>query len=251
MRLKTLTLKNFKGVESYTLTPNPKGHTSVFADNGKYKTTLFDAFTFLLFGKDSLGAKDFEIKAKTPGGESVHNLEHTVEGVFDSDGQEKTLKRTYKEVYPKKHGTATRVFSGHTTKYEVDGKKGILEKDYKNEIAAICSEDRFQMLTDPRFFNDDKRMPWKKRRDVLFGLCDDISAEDEAEIKSKEDEKKTIKARQAEINEAIDQIPVRIDEATAGKVTVRAKKSVDDDLTLHEGMLKEGKSTLSEVEAGG
>jgi len=61
MKLLSLTLKNFKGIRSFTL--DAQGcDISVFGDNATGKTTLADAFMWLLFDKDSANRKDFEIK---------------------------------------------------------------------------------------------------------------------------------------------------------------------------------------------
>ena len=53
MKLKKLRLKNFKGLRDYTLTPGGED-LEVYGQNASGKTTLFDSFCWLLFGKDSL-----------------------------------------------------------------------------------------------------------------------------------------------------------------------------------------------------
>ena len=55
--LKSLHLVNFKGARDVELSFNP-GTTLVSGDNGTGKTTVFDAFTWLLFGKDSTNRSD-------------------------------------------------------------------------------------------------------------------------------------------------------------------------------------------------
>ena len=96
MRLNRLTLTNFKGIRSFTLEPQGED-VNIYGDNAVGKTTIFDAFTWLLFGKDSLNRADFEIKTLGPDGEPLHGLEHSVEGVFDIAGKELTLKKVYAE----------------------------------------------------------------------------------------------------------------------------------------------------------
>jgi len=82
MRLNRLTLNNFKGIKSFTLDTRGED-VNIYGDNAVGKTTIFDAFTWLLFGKDSLNRADFEIKTLGPDGEPEHGLEHTVEAILE------------------------------------------------------------------------------------------------------------------------------------------------------------------------
>ena len=78
MKLIKLHLTNFKGIASFTLEADGKG-VDIYGDNATGKTTLMDAFLWLLFGKDSQNKTDFEIKTLGPNGEPEHGLEHSVE----------------------------------------------------------------------------------------------------------------------------------------------------------------------------
>jgi predicted ATP-dependent endonuclease of OLD family len=55
--LKSLILKNFKGIKS--LSVNFNRITNISGDNATGKTTIFDAFTWLLFDKDSQDRSNF------------------------------------------------------------------------------------------------------------------------------------------------------------------------------------------------
>jgi len=57
IRLVRLRLKNFKGVKSFELNLDG-GNMAVFGDNATGKTTLKDAFLWLLFDKDSQNRAD-------------------------------------------------------------------------------------------------------------------------------------------------------------------------------------------------
>ena len=59
MKLLTLVLRNFKGIKNLELIANG-GNVSVFGDNATGKTTVADAFSWLLFDKDSQNKKDFQ-----------------------------------------------------------------------------------------------------------------------------------------------------------------------------------------------
>ena len=60
IRIKSMTLGYFKGVKSMEIGFGDR--TVVRGTNATGKTTVFDAFTWCLFGKDSTGKTDFELK---------------------------------------------------------------------------------------------------------------------------------------------------------------------------------------------
>lgn len=116
--LKELELKNFKGIDHLNI--KFKENTLILGANATGKTTVFDAFIWLLFGKDSTNKKDFSIKGIEADGE-VPNCDHIVAGVIEVDGQEILLKKTFKEKWTTKRGSQEKVYSGNTTEYEING----------------------------------------------------------------------------------------------------------------------------------
>jgi len=221
IRLLTLNLKNFKGIRSFSLETNGE-NVRVFGDNATGKTTLFDAFIWLLFDKDSNNRKDFAIKTLDKQGNVLHNLDHEVESVFLVDGKQLSLKKVYSEKWTKKRGSVQAEFTGHTTDYFIDGVP-VKKKEYTEKVASIIDEDIFKLLTSPSYFNE--QLKWQDRRKILLEVCGDIS--DDEVIASNaslaklpeilngrtiEDHRKVIAARRAEINKELEKIPVRIDE---------------------------------------
>jgi len=71
-----LTLSNFKGIRDFTLEPD--GNCLIKGANATGKTSLMDAFLWLLFNKDSQGKADFALKTLKEGQE-IPNIEHSVE----------------------------------------------------------------------------------------------------------------------------------------------------------------------------
>ncbi|MFC4768706.1 AAA family ATPase [Effusibacillus consociatus] len=216
-----LSLRVFKGIREFTLETNG-GNVTIYGDNAVGKTTLFDAFTWLLFDKDSSNRKDFEIKTLDKDGNVLHGLEHEVEGVLSVDGRQVTLRKVFSEKWTKKRGSATSEFSGHTTDYFVDGVP-VKQKEYKDRVDEIVSEDVFKLLTSPTYFNE--VLKWQDRRKILLQVCGDISDDevissnneltrlpDILNGRSIEDHRKIIAAKRAEINKELEKIPVRIDE---------------------------------------
>ena len=93
--LKSITFCNFKGEQERTTKFNPDV-TTISGGNGLGKSRHFDAFIWLLFGKDAHDRKDYEIKTRV-NGEELHKCECSVTGVIIVDGEEITLKRAFVE----------------------------------------------------------------------------------------------------------------------------------------------------------
>jgi chromosome segregation ATPase len=223
IRINRLIISNFKGIKSLTIDFAGRS-LNISGANATGKTTIFDAFTWCLFGKDSLGRtdtnSDFAIKPTNKNGEAEHNLETSVELELLIDGNVKIFKRAYHEVYTKKRGSTDLVFDGHTTDCYINGIEKAL-KDYKAEIDALINEDLFKMLTSTSHFNS---LDWSKRRDIVFALAGDVKDQEiidvYPELKSLENELvlgKTVddvlaqvKRDKASINRQLDAIPAQI-----------------------------------------
>lgn len=177
IKLIALILNNFKGVRNFTLDA-AGNNVDVYGDNAAGKTTLFDAFSWSLFGKDSQGNSSPEkwIKTLDDAGNVIPRLEHSVECVLDIDGKQVTLKRVFKEVYKRPRGAAEEVFDGHTTLYFINGSE-LKQKDYNAEIAAIIDEDLFKLLTNPAYFNE--QYDKQQRRKLLFEIFGDSITDDD------------------------------------------------------------------------
>lgn len=222
-QLRALTLTNFKGVRYLQLQLEGRNAT-IYGKNGAGKTTVADAFHWLLFGKDSANKKDFGIKTVGPDGEPQHNLNHEVEAVLSVDGQSLTLKKVFSEKWTKKRGSATAQFSGHTTDHFVDGVP-VSEKEYAARVADIADEAIFRLLTSPTYFNE--QLHWQDRRQMLLRVVGDLTdaeviASDPAlaelpallQGRKLDDQRKVVDARRRELNAELAKVPVRIDEAT-------------------------------------
>lgn len=238
MKLLKLTLHNFKGVRDFTLDTDGE-NASIYGENATGKTSIADAFQYLLFGKDSQGKSDFEIKTLNESNEPIHYLDHSTEGVFDIDGKVLILKKVYKEKWTRKRGAATNEFTGHTTDYFVDGVP-VKKKEYTETVESIVSEDIFKLLTSPSYFNE--QLHWQDRRKALLEVCGDVSDQevvtsnkgleklmDVLKGRSIDDHKKVIAAKRKEINQELERIPIRIDEVN---------RSIPDTSDLDEKGLK-------------
>ena len=115
LRINKLVLQNFKGIKSLEIDAGGSNLT-IYGDNATGKTTVFDAFMWLLFNKDSLGRSDFGIKTQDENGNVIHNLEHSVECELAIDNSILTLRKVFTEKWTKKRGSADAEFTGHETK---------------------------------------------------------------------------------------------------------------------------------------
>lgn len=61
IKLKKLKIENFKGIKKFSMDFEGK-NVNVYGDNATGKTTLVDAFQWVLFDKDSDGNSKFSIK---------------------------------------------------------------------------------------------------------------------------------------------------------------------------------------------
>ncbi|MFH5779096.1 AAA family ATPase [Heyndrickxia oleronia] len=225
LKLLELNLKNFKGVKSFTLQANGE-NVKTFGDNATGKTTLFDAFVWVLFDKDSQNKKDFSIKTLDSKGNELHGLDHEVEAKFLIDGRPLTFRKVYSEKWTKKRGSAQSEFTGHTTDYFIDGVPS-KKKEYVDKVATIVDEEVFKLLTSPSYFNE--QLKWQDRRKTLLQVAGDVTDEEVIasqksladlpailEGRSIEDHRKIIAVKRKEINEQLEKIPVRIDEINIG-----------------------------------
>lgn len=261
--LESLTLRNFKGFREFVLHANG-GDVDAFGDNATGKTTLFDSFVWLLFGKDSNNRSKFEIKEVDKEGKVVqHGLEHSVEAVLLVDQRRRTFRKVYLEKWAQKRGSATSVFDGHTHKYFVDGVP-VKENEYKAEVATLINEDIFKLLTSPTHFNEVLKP--EARRKVLLEVCGDMT---NAEIiasnpdltplaailedRSIEKHKQTIKSQLAEINKEIKNIPTRIDEKRLDMPDISDLDAelLQDDIDTLRSRIDSKVAELQRIQSGG
>lgn len=261
-RLLKLILRNFKGIREFTLDAGGR-NVAVSGDNATGKTTLFDAFTWLLFSKDSTGAADFAIKPLDAEGLPIHNLETSVEGVFEIGGKTTTFRKVFSEKWSKKRGSAKSEFVGHETNHFIDGVP-VQAKEYAAQVAEIAREDVFKLLTSPTFFNEN--LHWQERRRILLEVCGDLTdqeviAADEKLAKLPEilngrrldDHRKVIAARRAEINKELERIPVRIDEAQRALPNVSdiIEGKLSEDIERLKATQQQKREELARLESGG
>lgn len=241
--LKSLTLKNFKGIKDLQIDFSKV--TNIYGENATGKTTIVDSFMWLLFGKDSKDRKDFDIKTLDPSGEPLHGLEHSVTGVLEIDGSDLKLQRIYKEKWSKPTGKAEQELKSHTTDYYLNDIP-VKQKEYNEKINELLNEDIFKLVTSPLYFSN---LNWKKQREILLDIIGDVDDETVLNYNSKlkkldgvlkdgiDNYLKRVKSTLQKLKKNQETYPVRIDECN--------NQIVSDDFTDIE---IEKRNVLNQIE---
>lgn len=249
--LKKLSLINFKGAKNLCVTFNHEAY--VFGANEAGKTTLFDAFTWLLFGKDSTDRKDFQIKPLDSNNKALSKTENEVEATLLVDDAEVVLKRIFREKWVKQRGASEAVFTGNETVYFWNDVP-MSQKEYQAKINGMISEDIFKLITNPLAFNS---LKWQDRRNVLS----QIGGETKVDYTNENLENvlsllydKTISELKAEtsskvkkIKEEINFIPTRIDEVQKSKPTPIDYRNIENEISELEKELESVDAQLQDA----
>ena len=219
IKLKKLELKNFKGIKEFRCEFGEE-LTTISGANGTGKSTVFDAFTWLLFGKNSNDKKDFNVQTLDSSNNVIHHLDCEVVAEISINGNKKVLKRLLQEKWQKKRGEVNPELRGTSTTFEVDGIP-VKQKEYQEVINEIVDESIFKMITNPAYFSS---LNWTKQREILLEIIGDISEEDVINYNKELEPLKNLltdgidnfnKRTKASISKLKDQaktIPARIDE---------------------------------------
>ena len=218
--IEELHLLNFRGARDVRVSFTD-GTNIVCGDNGTGKSTLMDAFLWLLFGKDAEERKDCEVK-RIEAGETLRRTDATVECRLDVDGQQNTLRRSLREVWSKPRGATEPVFKGNETEYTINDVPKKMSEFDAWVAEHLAPADVFRLLTDAGCF---PRLKWEKQREKLFELAGGVdeeavkaSVDGLADLlarlsgKSLEDYKRELAARKRKLRKALDEIPARSDQ---------------------------------------
>lgn len=218
--IRQLTLLNFKGIRNLTIDFD-ENETNIYGANASGKTTVFDAFRWVLFGKDSNDRKDFNIKTIGSDGKAIERIPHEVTACIEVSGEEITLKKCYVEKWTKRRGSAVETFSGHGVEcYYNEVPCSVSE--YERKVSEICDEQVFKLITNPLYFTMQKK---DFQRNMLINLAGDVTEKelvdenpDFAELvgmlsgKTVDELKREVANKKRKIKDGIDTIPARIDE---------------------------------------
>jgi hypothetical protein len=245
--LQSLKLVYFKGQKNLEVNFNPD-ITDISGANETGKTTLFDSFTWLLFGKDSTGSAQFDIKTLNSDNSVIEKVDHEVTAVLLVDGRKLELKKIYRENWVKRRGELETIMQGHETVCYFD-ELLVQIGEYNRRINDILDESTFKLITNPSYFNS---LKWNDRRDVLIKMAENVTddyivslnpsfkdiianlnGKTVAEMKAKTAQQRLT------IKKELDQIPIRINEVTLQKPETLDYVLIEQDLLNTQAVIKD------------
>lgn len=227
IQLKNLTLINFKGVERFQA--NFNHITSIYGDNATGKTTVFDAFLWLFFGKNSEDVSQFEVKRLDAKNNFIKDIEAEVSATILINNQEVVAKKVLRQKWVKRRGELETNYAGDENIYfwnDVPMKEG----EFKTKIKEVVEENIFKLITNPFYFNT---LKWNDRRNILIALAGEITNEEVLSSlgngqqyttlitalnqgKSLDEYKRELAAKKKKVKDEAEGIPARIDEVGRG-----------------------------------
>ena len=222
IRIKHISILNFKGIRHFEA-DFERNFTDFRGDNATGKTSLFDAFSWCLYGKDSYGRSDsnFQIKTLDKDNNVIPRIPHEVSVTLCVDGADVLLRKCYTEEWKKRRGSAQEQFTGHIVE-RFWNDVPCSAREYQEKISEICPEDVFLLITNPLHF---LTMPKAEQRAFLVKMAGGVTYEDIAERypefkklviemsgKTTEEYNKELGARIKRIKAEMEGIPQRIDE---------------------------------------
>ena len=230
IKLKKLSIVNFKGVRSLEIDFNHI--TNIFGDNATGKTSIFDAFLWLFFGKNSENVSDFEVKRLDEKNRFIKDLESEVSAIINIDQQEICIKKVLRQKWVKRRGELEAAYQGDENCYFWNDVP-LKESEFKTKIKGIVDETLFRLITNPFYFNS---LKWQERRNTLIEIAGNISNQEVLDSvmtvsnkarftalvdalnagKTIDEYKKEIAAKKKKIKDEAESIPSRIDEVRRG-----------------------------------
>lgn len=208
--LKQLELSNFKKLSG--LWKFKDGKNVFLGKNRTGKTRLKQSEKWLRTGNGAPSIKAIIDGKITP------KQNCSVIGIYNFDNKPVTLERIYKEKWAKKRGSLEAEFEGHKTAYGIDGSP-VSKKIFDAKVYDIFGSEAFELTSDPTYFAG---LKWQDRRRILTELAGDINTDKIIDsiagfreiLGDQGIQQRTDIAIQDKkvINEAMKQLPARIDE---------------------------------------
>lgn len=183
IKFKKIRIRNFRGLVSFEA--NLAGRSvRISGANGLGKSSVADAITWVLFGKDSRRRTAFPIDPVDDEGRIIHNLDVSVELEMLIDGQPTTLRRRRQEKWVQKRGMTREQLDGHQTTCYIDGRP-LPSSDFSSHVDTIVKEELFRALTTPDYFPS---LPMDQQYRLLVKIVGtrtlaEIAAKDEEALK--------------------------------------------------------------------
>ena len=260
IKINSLQIHNFKCFRFYSV--DFLTHvTTISGDNGTGKTTVADAISWCLFGKDTQNRSQFDIKCHDENGQQVYPKEPVIVTLeLECDGQKHSVERRLKEKWQTLRGETTEVFKGNYTEYSVNGNL-LSQAEYQAFISKLINETVFRAITNPTYFLSQK---WQDQRAFLSRLVGHISDKEVVGTDPKFEKLITILEHEDitsylkhigfkinEIKKKLDDIPVRLEELDkAMPETERPKEEIYNDISYKTGELNDIQGKINSIKQG-
>jgi len=257
IKLKSITLRNFKGIKDLHL-DFESNVTNICGENKVGKTTIFDAWSYVLFGKDSKDREKFDIIPLDKKNRPLEKVDNEVSAVLEENGAEIELRRVHHQKWVKKRGSTDVEYAGNETLFYYNG---VPQKasEYKQKIDSIMDEGIFKLVTNPLHFNS---LHWQDRREILTSMAGKITTEDiTARLNGRygdlvdminkgkpiEEYRQEVVARKRKIKDDLSTIPTRIDEIQRGMPEGVDVKSIQKQIDEKQKAIDELDEQIADV----
>lgn len=174
--LKSVHMENFKRFKEKTIEFG-ENITSIFGENFKGKSSVSDAFSWVLFNKSSTGnveGKHFRPRRYDENGVNIDFVDVVVEIILLVDGVETKIRKVQMQKWVRHRGSESEVYEGDSQVYEWNDVP-TTATDHKKKVAEIISEEVFMLLTNPAAFPSKSE---KDQRKFLMDHVEKITNED-------------------------------------------------------------------------
>ncbi|MDR2513828.1 MAG: AAA family ATPase [Christensenellaceae bacterium] len=262
MKLIELHARNFKGLRDFHL-QTYGDDIDIFGDNATGKTSVYDAFLWLLFGKDSAGHDTSHFSIKPLGADgSVLAPEVEVSATLSIESGARriiALRKVFSEKWERKRGEASERLTGHETTCFVDGLP-VKVTDFQSKIESLIPEDLFRLLTSPYRFSQLPKADARKVLMDMIGGVDIVAAlagkpelmklEVERGEYDIESYRKMLDGHRREANAMLKQLPARMDEALRGKGPVVCVDLVASEVARKRALVEQYQQEIAASQDG-
>ena len=235
IKIKKLTLQDWRAQNKIVTFSN---HTEIRGRNKTGKSSVYNGFLWLLTGADDMDRNNYNLFDNTI--EQTHETSKvaSVEGVFEINSVEYTLKRTAEIGWTRKKGHEEHERKGTDNyKFYIDGiERGATE--YKKTIEELFAPvDKLKIMLNLQYF---LRMDWKQMRKHLQDMVGEITIDDfngdysdilnDLKKYSPEEVKISYKAKINPIKQSIESLPITIETLKSSLPDISNLEEVQQDI---------------------
>lgn len=176
IKLLSIHMENFKKFHAQTIKFG-ENVTSIFGQNYKGKSSVADAFSWVLFNKSSTGnteGSQFRPRRYDENGINIDHVDVMVELLLLVDGNEVKIKKVQRQKWVRHRGDDYDSYEGDETIYEWNDVP-VTPTNHKKKVEDIISEEVFRMISNPASFPS---IPAKKQREFLLNNVAKITDDD-------------------------------------------------------------------------